>query len=74
MAALWNSTGHYFFILWFLLSTSSLWSPYGIGQAIIFCPVVSSISLLSFFSSSYLSGRRVDVYHTSTHGAALVQI
>ena len=32
--------------------------------------------LLSFFlfSSPNLSGRRVDVYHTSTHGVALVQI
>ena len=33
--------------------------------------------LLSFFfcfSPPNLSGRRVDVYHTSTHGVALVQI
>jgi len=36
-----------------------------------FCPVVSS---LSFFSSPNLSGRRLDVYHTSTHGVALVRI
>jgi len=28
----------------------------------------------SFFSSPNLSGRRLDVYHTSTHGVALVQI
>ena len=27
-----------------------------------------------FFSSPNLSGRRLDVYHTSTHGVALVQI
>ena len=27
-----------------------------------------------FISSSNLSGRRLDVYHTSTHGVALVQI
>jgi len=27
-----------------------------------------------FFSSPNLSGRRVDVYHTSTHGVALVRI
>jgi len=33
-----------------------------------------SIYLLSFFSSPNLSGRRVDVYHTSTHGVALVRI
>jgi len=32
----------------------------------------SSISFL--FSSPNLSGRRLDVYHTSTHGVALVQI
>jgi len=30
--------------------------------------------LLPFFSSPNLSGRRVDVYHTSTHGVALVRI
>jgi len=30
--------------------------------------------LLSFFSSPNLSGRRLDVYHTSTHGVALVRI
>jgi len=29
---------------------------------------------LSFFSSPNLSGRRLDVYHTSTHGVALVRI
>ena len=27
-----------------------------------------------FFSSPNLSGRRVDIYHTSTHGVALVRI
>jgi len=32
-----------------------------------------SIYLL-FYSSSNLSGRRLDVYYTSTHGVALVQI
>jgi len=30
--------------------------------------------LLSFFSSPNLSGQRLDVYHTSTHGVALVRI
>jgi len=30
--------------------------------------------LLLLFSSPNLSGRILDVYHTSTHGAALVQI
>jgi len=33
---------------------------------------VSSSSI--FFSSPNLSGRRLDVYHTSTHGVALVRI
>jgi len=49
MAALWNTAGHYIFILWFLSSS--------------FC-----------FSSPNLSGRRLDVYHTSTHAVALVRI
>jgi len=31
-------------------------------------------SLPSFFSSPNLSGHRFDVYHTSTHGVALVWI
>ena len=44
-----------------------LWSPYVIGQTIIF-----SCCDLFFFSSPNLSGRRLDVYHTSTHGVALV--
>ena len=34
----------------------------------------SSFFLLSSFSSPNLSGRRLDVYHTSTHGVALVPI
>jgi len=32
------------------------------------------ISIFFFFSSPNLSGRRLDVYHTSTHGVALMQI
>ena len=51
-----------------------LWSPYGIGQTIIFCRVVTSFFLLSFFSSPNLSRRRLDVCHTSTHDVALVRI
>ena len=51
---------------------SSLWSPYVIGQTIIFLPC--DFYLLLFFSSPNLSGRRLDVYHTSTHGVALVRI
>jgi len=38
--------------------------------------VVSSIylSIFFFFSSPYLSSRRLDVYHTSAHGVDLVRI
>jgi len=32
------------------------------------------LSFFFFFSSPNLSRRRLDVYHTSTHGVALVQI
>jgi len=41
--------------------------------ALYFCP---GFYLLSFFfySSPNLSGHRLDVYHTSTHGVALVRI
>jgi len=35
---------------------------------------VVSIFLFIFFSSPNLSGHRLDVYHTSTHGVALVRI
>ena len=52
----------------------SLWAPCGIGQAIIFSCCGFYLLLLSFFPSPNLSGRRLDVYHTSTHGVALVQI
>jgi len=42
-----------------------------LGQTIyIFILFLSSF----FFSSPNLSGRRLDVYHTSTHGVALVRI
>jgi len=41
--------------------------------AIIFLPCGYSIYLsVCLFSSPNLSGRRLDVYHTSTHGVALV--
>jgi len=53
-----------------------LWPPFVIGQAIIFLPCGFYLLFLSFYliSSRNLSGRRLDVYHTSTHGVALVQI
>jgi len=47
-----------------------LWSPYVIGQTIIFLPC----DFYLLFSSPNLSGRRLDVYHTSAHGVALVRI
>ena len=50
-----------------------LWSPYGIGQTIIFC-LWFLLSFFFLFFVAYLSGRRLDVCHTSTHGVALVQI
>ena len=49
---------------------TSLWSV--IGQTIYI--FILSFILLSFFSSPNLSGRRLDVCHTSTHGVALVRI
>ena len=53
-----------------------LWSPYVIGQTIIFlpCSFFLNSSSIFFFSSPNLSGRRLDVYHTFTHGVALVRI
>jgi len=35
---------------------------------------VLSLSIFLLFSSPNLSGRRLDVYHTSTYGVALVRI
>jgi len=54
---------------------SILWPPYVIAQAIyifILWFLLLSFFLSFFFSSPNLSGRRLDVYHTSTHGVALV--
>jgi len=61
----------------FLLGTLSLWSPYVIGQTIIFSSCFFFLSssfffLLLFFSSPNLSSRRLDVYHTSAHGVVQV--
>jgi len=36
--------------------------------------VVSIYLSIFFYSSPNLSGRRLDVYHTSTHGVALVRM
>ena len=43
---------------------------YVIGQTVIFLPC----DFYLLFSSPNLSGRRLDVYHTYTHGVALVRI
>ena len=64
-------------VLWLFMHIGMLlWSPYVIGQTIIFLPC--SFFLLSFFllffPSPNLSGRRLDVYHTLAHGVALVRI
>ena len=55
MAAVYNRAGHYIFGLWFLSSFFLL-----------------QVHLLHsfFFSSPYLSGLTLDVYHTFTHGVA----
>ena len=53
---------------------SFLWSPYGIGQTIIFLPCGFFLLFSSSFSSPNLSRRRLDVCRTSTHGVALVRI
>jgi len=49
-----------------------LWPPCVADADSIFCPVVSIFYLL--YSSPNLGGRRLDVYHTSTHDVALVII
>ena len=46
-----------------------LWPPCIADAGIMFFAL-----FLSFFSLPNLSGRRLDVYDTSTHGVALVQI
>jgi len=53
-----------------------LWPPCVAAADIIFlpCGLYHSVYLSIFSSSPNLSGRRLDVYHTSTHGVALVRI
>jgi len=74
MTALRSRRGHYIFVLWFV--SFFLWPPYVIGGPLYFCPVISIFFFFFylFYSSPNLSGRRLNVYHTSTHGMALVQI
>ena len=70
---LWSPYTEYSRPLYFHPVVCSLWPPYVTGQAIIFlpCGFVYLLSSSSFFSSPNLSGHRLDVYHTSTHGVAL---
>jgi len=50
---------------------TDLWPPCVIGQAI-YIFILWFLLLSSFFSSPNLSSWRLDVYHTSTHGVALL--
>jgi len=86
MVALCNRADHIYFHLvvcssFFLLRQPNCGveqrAPPTLGMATIrLCigPHSSYIYLLSFFSSPNLSSRRLDVYHTSTHGVAVVRI
>jgi len=62
------------FHLYGILNIDYLLSPCAIGQTIIFLPCGFFLLSIFFFSSPNLSGHRLDVYHTSTHGVALVRI
>jgi len=73
MVALCNRADHYIFILFLLLSFFFMAALCNRG-AIILLPCGYCLSFYLFFSSPNLSGRRLDVYHTSTHGVALVRI
>ena len=44
------------------------------GHYIFFRVISSYLTIYLLFSSPNLSGRKLDVYHTSTHGVALVRI
>jgi len=55
------------------LKVNSLWPPCVADADVIFLPC-GFFFLLFFLSSPNLSRRRLDVYHTFTHGVALVRI
>jgi len=55
-----------------LLIMAALWNRAGHYIFIVWFLLLLSFYLL--FSSPNLSGRRVDIYHTATHGVALVRI
>ena len=66
MVALCNRADHYIFALRFLSIYLSFSLSFFLSSFLSF--------FLSFFSSPNLSGRRWDVYHTSTHGVATVAL
>jgi len=74
MVALCNRADHIYFhpiVSFFFLLMAALCN----RGAIIFLPCDFYLLLSSFFfSSPNLSGHRLDLYHTSTHGVALVRI
>jgi len=75
MATLWNRAGHHIFALWLLLSyfffMAALRSRCGHYVFILWFLLAVFLFL---FSLPNLSRQRLDVYHTSTHGVALVQM
>jgi len=50
---------------------AALWNRAGHYIFALWFLLFSFFLLLSLFSSPNLSGRRLDIYHTSTHGVAL---
>ena len=74
MVALWNRADHYIFMLWFVLLMVALCNRADHYIFALWFLSIFLLLLLLFFSSPNLSGRRLDVYHTSTHGVALVRI
>jgi len=62
---------HYVFVLCFFLLLS-YGRPMKQSRPLYFA--LWFLSFFFFFSSHNLSGRRLDVYHTSTHGVALMRI
>jgi len=68
-------------VYWSLLVMAALhgrWGHYIYGRPVYAADAdiifLSCGFFLLFYSSPNLSGRRLDVYHTSTHGVALVRI
>jgi len=74
MATLCYRAGHYIFILWFLSFFMAAVRCRGGHYVFVLWFLLSSIFYHLSFSSPILSRRRLDVYHTYTHGVALVQI